>query len=282
MRTRLSLLPLLAVLGLVTTGCITSDTLVKVKPNGSGTMEMTLLVNTEMFKNVGAMMGGGEVKTQGKSSLPDPADLAKRVSSMPGVKLVSSTPLKQGSSEGMKVVLAFDDVNKILVSENLPGKDITPKPGDEVRFALTKLPSGNSLLSIEFPDKPGEAAAAAAGTQNQARQNQPRQNQPKPSEKPDAAMLQMVAGFFKDMRVTIAVDVEGTLVRSSSPYVAGNRVTLLDLDFGQLMADPSALERMEALDFGPGTSITQARAAMERAGVKGVKVNDPKVTIEFK
>ena len=39
---------------------------------------------------------------------------------------------------------------------------------------------------------------------------------------------------------------------------------------------------MEALDLGPDMSITRAREAMAQAGITGIKINDPKVTIEFK
>lgn len=273
------LLPMVVVVaGWLTAGCITSDTLLKVKPNGSGTMELTFLVNTELFKELGQMMGG-ETTSKSKSSMPTPEEMAKQLSQMKGVRLVSQTPVKRDGAEGARIVLAFDDINQITVSEDLPGKDLKPKPEDEVKFVLSKLANGHSLLSIAFPDKPGEAAAKASDVQNKPRQNQPKDRS---AEKMDPAMMKMMAGFFKGMRVTIAVDVEGTLVRTSSPYVEGNRVTLLDIDFGQLMADPAALEKMDALPMGPDMSITEARAALEKAGVKGIKINDPKTTIEFR
>lgn len=271
------LLPMVVVVaGWLTAGCITSDTLLKVKPNGSGTMELTFLVNTELFKELGQMMGG-ETTSKSKSSMPTPEEMAKQLSQMKGVRLVSQTPVKRDGAEGARIVLAFDDINEITVSEDLPGKDLKPKPEDEVKFTLSKQPSGNALLTVQFPDKPGEAAAKAS-------QNQPRQNQPKDrsAEKMDPQMMKMMAGFFKGMRVTIAVEVEGTLVRSSSPYVEGNRVTLLDIDFGQFLADPAALEKLDALPLGPDASLTEVRMAMERAGVKGLKVNEPRVTIEFR
>lgn len=267
--------------GLLTTGCITSDTLLRVKPSGAGTMEMTILVNTAMFKELGGMMGG-ETTSKGKSGMPSPEELSKQLSQMKGVRLVSQEKITRGDAEGAKVVVAFDDINQISVSEGLPGKEFKPKPEEEVTFRMSKLPNGNSLLSIAFPDKPAEAAEDAAAAK--AKQNRPRQNQPRDrsAEKPDPEMLKMMAAFFKDMRVTIAVDVDGSLVKTSSPYVEGNRVTLLDLDLGQLLADPAALEKMESLPMGPDMSLGEVRTAMERAGVKGVKVNEPKLSIEFR
>jgi iron uptake system EfeUOB component EfeO/EfeM len=71
-------------------------------------------------------------------------------------------------------------------------------------------------------------------------------------------------------------------VRTSSPYVEGNRVTLLDIDMDQLLKDPDALQKMDALPFGPAMSISGAREALAQAGVKGIKVNDPNITIEMR
>lgn len=281
MRTRLPLVLLLAALSFVS-GCITSDTLLKVKPNGSGTMEMTFLVNTQLFKELGTMMGG-EVTSSSKSSMPSPEKMAEEVKKLKGVRLVSQVPIKRDGLEGTKLVLAFDDINTVTVSDELPGKSIKPDAENEVDFALTKLPNGNSLLTVKFPDKPAEKVAMKEdGTpkQNQPRQNQPRQNEA--PEKTDPEMLKMIAGFFKDMRMSIAVDVDGTLVKSSSPYVEGNRVTLLDLDFGQALSNPEAFEKLDKVSMGPDTSISEVRVAMEKAGIKGFKVNEPTMTIEFK
>ena len=259
---------------LLSSGCITATNVVKLKPNGSGTLETTVLVNTAVFEQLGAMMGG-EVKSKGSSSpmkdMMSEEEIQKQLSTMKGVRLVSRTPIKEGTSEGARIVMAFDDVNQIAVSEDLPagGKK---KPTDEVKFAMTKQPNGNALLSISFPDKPGEAAKKAGAEPKAA-----------PSDmKPSPEMMKMVAAMFKGMRVMIAVDVDGTLVRTSSPYVEGNRVTLLDIDMDRLLEDPNALQKLEAFPLGPDMSITQAREAMAKAGVKGIKVNDPRITIEMR
>jgi hypothetical protein len=271
MRRHVPLLLLLALVASVSSGCITFTNIITLKPSGSGTLETTLVMNTGVFKQIGSMMGG-EVKAESKGSgLPSPEKLAKELSNVKGMRLVSQKAFKKEDSEGVTVVMAFDDVNQIAVSENLPGKEGKGKPEDEVKFSLTKQPGGTSLLTISFPDKPGEAVKDAA-----------RKPAGKPSEKPTPEAMQMISAFFKGMRVMIAVDVDGTLVRTSSPYVEGNRVTLLDIDMEQLLKDPDALQKMDALPFGPDMSISEAREAMAKAGVKGIKINDPGITIEMK
>ena len=122
-----------------------------------------------------------------------------------------------------------------------------------------------STLTVTFPDKPGEKAAAAAGKE-------------KP-ERPTPEQLAMVQQFFKGMHIEVGVDVDGTLVKTSSPYVSGNRVTLLELNFDDLFANPAAFEELGD-SLGPGMSMSEARAKLK--DVKGVKINEPVVTIDMR
>jgi len=271
MRSARPLLALVVLAAIAASGCISVTNIVSVKPSGSGTIELTFLVNTAMFKQLGGMMGG-DAKMEGKSKVPSADDVAKEISKMKGVRLVSQTPIKQGDLEGSKVLLAFDDVNQVSVSEGMPGQGAKSGPGDDLRFSLTKQPGGTSLLSINFPDRPGEAVQGSGGATGPS----------KPVQKPSPEMLKMISAFFKGMRMTIAVDVDGTLVRTSSPYVEGKRVTLLDIDMEQLFSNPDALEKMGTFSLGPDTSITQVREALAKTGVTGVKINEPRVTIEMR
>ena len=74
------------------------------------------------------------------------------------------------------------------------------------------------------------------------------------------------------------MDVAGTLVKSNSPYVAGQRVTILEMDMGELMKQGDALKSLQGLQ--PGASVGEMREALKT--VKGVKINESPVTIEFK
>jgi hypothetical protein len=269
---RLALIPVLTAAAFAG-ACITSTTTVKVKANGSGTVEQVMLMNTAMIEQMGQMISsqmGGTSKTTSKSSNPFEDALSEdkmkaEIAKMKGVRLVSRTPIKQDGLDGVKVVLAFDDVNQLVLDENVGGKSKDP-----MRVSMVKNAAGNSVLTIEFPDKPGGAAGAKGSTGQKTKQA------PKAE---DLAMAQM---FFKGFRIQMAVVVDGTLVRTSSPYVQGNTVTLLDLDMEKLFANPAALSNLDELPFGPGMSVTEARAALAKSGVEGIKINDPRVTIEFR
>jgi flagellar basal body rod protein FlgG len=60
-------------------------------------------------------------------------------------------------------------------------------------------------------------------------------------------MMEMVKKMFDGMRISIAVDVVGTLVKTSSPHVAGQRVTILEMDMGELMKQADGMKNLQGL-----------------------------------
>ena len=86
-----------------------------------------------------------------------------------------------------------------------------------------------------------------------------------------AMFKQMIVGA----RLSIVVEPVGTLVRTNSPYVEGRRVTLIDIDFDELLADDSRLSRLQEAKTPEETKAVLAE-------MPKVKVNlDPTITIEF-
>ena len=86
----------------------------------------------------------------------------------------------------------------------------------------------------------------------------------------------MMKKLFDGLKVAIDVDVLGTIVKTNSPYVQGSNVTLLEMDFSQLLANDQLLAQI-----GEPGSIEEAKQMLKN--VKGFKVNlDREVTIEFK
>ena len=91
------------------------------KPDGSGTIEQTLLMNTAALKGMLGGLGG----TQQSSGGINEDELRKAAARLgEGVTYVSSEPLKADDGfEGAKVIYAFTDINKVRVDQdpNLAG-----------------------------------------------------------------------------------------------------------------------------------------------------------------
>lgn len=269
----------LALLASWAVGCISVDSVIKVKADGTGTIEQTTLINSSAMGMM-SMMGGKEAAGGGaKAPALDPArlfaqeKLAAEASRLgDGVSFVSSTPVAQGEMKGVKAVYAFTDFNALKISTALPDMDegstkMTGK-GEKLPLVLTKRP-GSSLITLDMFEE--MAKAEARNVQVQKPEGLP-EGMPK-------EMLAMLAPMFKDMRVAIAIEPVGTLVRTNATHVTGQRVTLFDVAFGEVFADPTGVERLEKLGNNP--SMTQIRDTLK--GMKGIRINEvEKLEIEIR
>ena len=255
-------------LAVVGSGCINSGTLVKVKPDGSGTLEQTLLVNMQTLKGFMAGMGGaGEVKQSG--GVLTEAEF-KRAAERMGVKPVSLTPLTEGGFEGARALYAFDDITKIRVDQDPPMSGSSsgtfqksPTSSAPIRFSLAKQ-GGASVLTIAFDEKAMASASEKA---------------PAAPKEVDPAMMQMLKGIFQGFRIAIDLGVDGTIVKTNADYVNGSRITLLEVDMAALLEDEAKLKELQSR-VGPGVTISQMKPFLKN--VKGVKINHPTVTIEYR
>ena len=275
----------LVVFVVVTTGCINSAALIKVKADGSGTVEQTLLMNVQaletMAKTMGAAMGAkeGEVKAGEKPSFKDifkEAELKKMAEELGGgVRLVSVTPLSQNGLEGARLLFAFDDINKIGIDPaNMGGGGMGEKR--DYAFALTRLPNGVSRLVVNAPPDRDEEDDEE-DEDEETEEDEDKEDAAKP-EDVSPEMQAMVKQMFAGMRFALDVEVQGTIVSTSSDYVSGSRVTILEVDFDELLKQEAALKQLPKL--GPNMNPAVAMAALK--GIKGLKMSPPPITIEFK
>jgi hypothetical protein len=256
-------------------GCISLDSVIKIKADGSGTMEQTMLINSSSMGMM-SMMGGGD----GKDAKPkfDPASMfskekltAEAANLGEGVTFVSSEPITQGDMKGVKATYSFTDFNKLKVSTALPdledGETSAKGKGEALPIKFSRGGS-SSMLTMNLLDELAKADA----------KKQPVTKAEGSPEMPKE-MMAMLAPMFKDMRVAIAIEPVGALVRTNATHVQGKRVTLFDVAFGELFADPAGMEKMEKLGNNP--SLTEIKTALK--GMKGIKINEvEKLEIEFK
>ncbi|HEY2431350.1 MAG TPA: hypothetical protein VGI12_01665 [Vicinamibacterales bacterium] len=252
----------------VLTACFQSSTLVKLNPDGSGTIEQTTTISAQALSQLESFgtMGGKDKKDAGS----DPFSIDEAKTAAPkmgeGVTFVSGDRIDTPDHKGLRAVYAFTDIRKLSLREmNAPaGADVGGKPSQPMSLAFAQLPNGHALLTIKNDTDLNKAGATAkteaAGTpfggmdQKQA--------------------MEMMKAMFAGMKIDFAIQV-GHVVKTNVPYVSGGTVTLLSMDFDQVLSNPAALEQMEKAQ-----SLDDARVALK--GVKGIKVTlDPELTIEF-
>jgi len=268
-----ALLPLLA---LSTAGCIQFETLVKVKADGSGTIVQTMAMSAETMEMMKSMKGdGARVEGAGKPMALEAKDIeqakAEAAKMGEGVTFVKAEPIDTKQAKGMRAIYAFTDVTKIKVSQkpSSPGGAAAPagnETDDAMKFGLAKSAGGNPVLTVTMPDLK-TAAKTPATSKTPARA----------ADGPPEAMA-MMKQMFKGLRIAIAIEPEGKLVQTNSPFVEGSRVTLMEMNFDALLADEARLKQFSAAM--EGGSIADAKRLMK--GLAGVKINlDPEVKIEF-
>jgi hypothetical protein len=271
-------LPLCLLAAVASTACFSSETVIRVKADGSGTIEQTNLANTMMLGMAAGMAQGAAKDNPDAAALGnlnlnglfDEATLRQQAAALgPGVRFVSSEKLAQGGMQGAKALYSFDDVRTLTMggARNVSADTAAKVPGPDLRFELTPSANGTSTLRINFPapQRAGADDTPAAPTREL------------PKDIPPEA-LTMIKSMFAGARVAIAVDVDGRIVSTDAPAHSGSRATLFAIDFEQLLSDPSRLSMLQTLK--PGADLDRVRKALE--GVPGVHVPASQtVTIQF-
>lgn len=251
------------------TGCLQMEQVVKLKPDGSGTVEETVVLSKAGLAAMEQMVGSlaGDNKKEGASAMPDLFDEAKlkaaAVKMGEGVTFVSAKRIDGEQGKGFTAVYAFTDISKLKLDQN-PGEALPDSGGPK--------PAGNKKEPIVFQFDKGTPAQVTL--KMPAPEFKPKEPQPEGME--DMAM-QMMKQMFKDMRISLAVEVQGTISETNAEYRDGSRVTLMDMDFNKVMADPG---KFKALAKANPQSLQEAKALIK--GLDGVKIESaPEVKIKF-
>jgi hypothetical protein len=264
----------------LSTGCLTSDSIIVVQPDGSGTITNTILLKAatiELLNNVQAVSeaetGKKEKSVAGVKELFSEAKMREATASMgEGVTFQSMEPMKTEGWEGVKVNYAFQDISKLKFNIR-----------SESAMAMTE--STPELMTFRFA--PAGAASPAKLTivmpLEKALKDRAQTTGPMPK-KDDSAMTKVLMEQFKTMfdglRASVAVEVAGPIVKTNADYVSGSRVTLLAIDFNQLIASGADLEMFGAITDG---TMPLAEAREKLKATKGLSMQlEPVVNVEFR
>lgn len=256
------------------TGCLEFDILVKVRPDGSGTIEQTVLVNKAVLEDVKEAAASISPDNDAKTKEFNPIDrnkLLEEAKSMgAGVRFVNAKPLSRNDQEGYVAYYEFKDVSTLTINQNPSGRTPMAKEADQtaageppVTFSLQQ--GQPSTLIIHMPEKTDAQDSSTAGSQ----ESQPGSD--------DTSGLSLMMNLMKGFRISIAVQVEGTIVESEATYVDGNRVTLMEVDFEELVRDSNRFA--EITKQRPETVEDAKRLLKDIPGIKVEFLKKP--TIRF-
>jgi len=257
-------LALVLTCGLSCAACFQMSTVVKIKGDGSGTIDHRMLFTTAALQQIRqfAALGGGRGGTLDLVSEGQARAMASSLG--PGVTYLSSTPIDTPEGQGRLSTYAFADVSQLKIAQqpDAPG-GVTVRAqglnagGGTITCSMTHEVNGNAVLHITLPEPSLPGADAAGG---------------------NAAFVQqvpMIRSLLANARISIVVEPAGRLVQTSSPFVDGQRVTLVDVNLDDLLGNAALLAKLQS-----ARSADDLRAALKEA--PGIRmVLDHEVTIEF-
>jgi hypothetical protein len=246
-------------------GCFQSSTVIRVKADGSGTIEQRLLLTEQALDQLRAftILGGGNADNADPTAEPQARALAAAIG--PGVTYVSSMAVADGRFQGRESRYSFTDITQLRVSEqpDVPGGAGLRAQGVNtaaapITFGFERTRDGNGILRILVP-RPAIFPTGQGGA----------------AQSPTLEQIAMVRQMLSGARLTVAIEPEGRLVRTTSPFVEGNRVTLIDVDIDRAGDDPDLATKLQGL-----RNPEEAKARLN--SISGVKITlDPEISIEF-
>lgn len=247
------------------TGCFQSSTLVKLNPDGSGTIEQTLSVATRLMALAPTEADKKSAADELKEMFSVEQAKAAAARMGPGVSFVSAGKIDTPERTGLKAVYAFKDVRTLTLTliNNPFDIDLGGNSEEPMSLVFTHLPNGHALLTIKNDDMADAMKPPTKLGPGGSRDN----------DEAEKMMNRMLEGLKLDLTIQV-----GHLVKTNIPYVVGGTVTLLSVDFDQVLANTAALDKLDKLD----KAETMAEVKVALHGVKGIKINvEPQLTIEF-
>jgi len=249
-------------------GCIKVRSNVVINKDGSGILEEQVLMSDAVV----AMMNEFMSSFQDSTSAPEEFKLFKEDELRDkaseygeGVKYVSGEEVKIDGWQGYEAIYSFEDLNKLKM-ETDPNTKIENPQNDEQEteyFSFKFIPGDIAELIIDRPDLSNEMKddeiAVETETDNQ---------------EIDDNLIKMMDG----MSMNISLEINGEIVETNASYVDGSKVTMLDIDFSEILKNKESLELFKK---NPPNNLDEMKAIAEN--ISGMKVEFQKpVTIKFK
>ena len=268
-----------ALVALLFPSCLEHTSTIKLNKDGSGTITEETLFSAEASAMMADMSAGGENPACKFSAAKNAARTAAKMGE--GVTVEKTEEVKKDGRIGGRVVYKFQDINKVKFNFGgaMPdaGKDMGP-PGDAPDAGEADKPE-NKPITFTYKDGVLKLVNPEAKAEGEAKKPEAEKGDaPDDKEETDPQAMAMMQQMFKDMRMTFQVEIVDGIAETNASHVEGNVVTLIDMPFGKLLADPANMKKLEAMkDASP------ADAAAAFKDIAGLKIETKEeVTVKVK
>jgi len=233
------------------TGCYQANYLIRVQPDGSGTVEETFVISKTILQKTGQvtaqMMSDHPEEPQNeiqnfKWNLFDEDKLKRSAGQMgEGVSYVSGEPVSRDDFEGYKAAYRFSDIGNLILSQN-PGGHVP----SAVLAALNRRENREGQFRFRFekgnPSKLFVQQKMVKFENGEAGDEEDREIPPDEESREKA--MTWLKEIFDPMRVTIQIEVPNKIVQTNAAYRQDKRITLMDVRFEGLSESPKLLNKL--------------------------------------
>jgi hypothetical protein len=236
-------------------GCLSSTSVIHVRADGTGTVTNTILLKDSTLQLLNSFQASNSTSADGKK---DPAGGPKEFFSEEKMREVAT------------VTYAFTDISKVRFNMRSQGTtDMGGSKPELLTFRFARAAAGPANLTIVMPEEALKRAMSGEAAKKP----------PADQEALGKAMLEQFKSMFEGMKASVVVEVAGPIVKTNADHVAGSTVTLLAIDFNELMKTSGNLETFAGLADG-SVSLADARAKLK--DVKGLVLTlQPEVNVAF-
>lgn len=219
-------------MAMLMSSCILVQTTVRVNKDGSGSLEQKILM-----RDPG--MGGSS-----RNTAFDENELRKNAAAFgAGVTYKSARPATENEMEGYVVFYDFKDITSLRIDPSLGGAILND---------LDMFRSGQAEKElITFSFKPGKPAELVIhnprGAEDELMTDDMSEIKGDMDKEEEQEMMAMMQTLYKGMRFTLRVETDGKIKATDATFHQGSTVTLLDIDFDEMMKDSSNMKKMVPL-----------------------------------
>jgi hypothetical protein len=235
MKTKISFSLWLLVLSIFLNGCIQVETNIKVNKDGSGTIEEIVLMSNDVVKMLQEFAGtfGDSTETNSFKIFNEDELKQKAANYGEGVEYISGEELIKDNKQGFRVVYSFKDLNNISLS---------PDPENQISVGgeMEKTEPDNDQFKFSFiPGETPEVIITAKNKESSVESDETESEYGEISSQ-DSTFLEMM----KEMKISMNVIFNGEIISTNSSYKENNKITLLGIDFGEIISNPEAFKKL--------------------------------------
>jgi hypothetical protein len=187
------------------------------------------------------------------------------------VKYVSHSIVDDDQWEGFQAVYSFDDITKVRIQ---------PDPDSKVGMGDEEAETTEQKEYYFFKFKKGDIAELTIDRPPMELNSESEENKDtmETSEQNDEEMGEEFLKMMEGMKINIALQVEGQIASTNASYVDGSKITLMQMDFGEMMKNKESFKEFKNRE---PKNIEEMKEFLEKFPGMKIEVEKP-ISVKFK